>query len=810
MKIRLCSLVSVSAIGVAAASGAAAQTAPLAPQPEQNAIAPSPTAAVTPAPGSADSGGLQEIIVTAQKREQALNDVPLSITAASGEKLATQGVNDVRDLAKIVPGFSYTESAYATPVFTLRGVGFYDTSLAAKPTVSVYLDQVPLPFSILTRGATLDLERVEVLKGPQGTLFGQNATAGAINYIAAKPTNTFKAGVDASVARFGEFQLGGFVSGPISDTLAARVAVRTDQGGDWQRSYTRKDKLGGANFTTGRFLLDFKPSDTVSLELNLNGFVDKSDGQAAQLIGVVPLGSPARLGALATYPRAPRNNRDADWSVGQEPKRDNWFWQASLRGDVELSDTLTATSITAYSRYHHDTDLDPDGVALRDYFYNTVGKINSFSQELRLAGKIGNDLSFIIGGNYAREKADQQDNSGPYTDATSAYQLVDGGLSPVPFFSYYQYGNQKFTNKAVFANVDYNIGDKIVLHGGVRYTDTAIRFAGCTADLGFTLGQGIQNLVNFIRGGAGLRPIVIPAGTCVTIDASTLTVGEVRRTLKEDNVSWRAGLDYKPSSDLLLYVSASKGYKSGSFPILSASDANQFNPVTQESVIAYETGFKASLGRKVQFNGAVFYYDYHDKQLKGRVVANPDVFGPLEALVNVPRSSVKGGEIQLDLAPVRGLNVSLAGTYIDTKVRGNFVNFDSYGNRTNFSGSTFPYTPKFQGFADAQYQWGLGSMVSPFFGANVSYQTATKAVLGNSRLTPSADLSARGGLRIDAYELVDLRAGADIDGKKYRLALFVRNLFDAYYWTNATRITDTTVRFAGRPRTFGVSASARF
>ena len=182
----------------------------------------------TDAAPQATSSGLGDIVVTAQKREQAINDVPLSITAASGEKLANQGITNVADLVKIVPGFNYTESAFATPVYTLRGIGFYDTSLAAKPTVSIYQDQVPIPFSIMTRGATLDLERVEVLKGPQGTLFGSNATGGAINYIAAKPTSTFKAGLDAGLDSFGQVSGGGFISGPISDTLSARVAVRTE------------------------------------------------------------------------------------------------------------------------------------------------------------------------------------------------------------------------------------------------------------------------------------------------------------------------------------------------------------------------------------------------------------------------------------------------------------------------------------------------------------------------------------------------------------------------------------------------------
>ncbi|KEZ12107.1 TonB-dependent receptor [Sphingobium yanoikuyae] len=778
---------SVSAVALQSPAFAQADTAPQAQQPV----------------------GLGDIVVTAQKREQAINDVPLSITAASGEKLASQGVANVADLVKIVPGFNYTESAFSTPVYTLRGIGFYDTSLAAKPTVSIYQDQVPIPFSIMTRGATLDLERVEVLKGPQGTLFGSNATGGAINYIAAKPTSTFRAGLDAGVDSFGQVSGGGFISGPISDTLTARVAVRTEQGGAWQRSYTRDEKLGDRNFTTGRILLDFEPSDGVRFSLNLNGFIDKSDGQAGQLIGVVPLGNPARLGPLATYPIAPHNNRDADWTPEQKPKRDDWFYQVAFRGDIDLTDDITLTSISSYSRYHNDQDIDPDGVALRDYFYNTTGKITALSQELRLQGRVGG-LTYILGGNYAREKTYQQDDAGPYDQSTPAYNFVDAGLG-VPFFVYNQYARQKFVNKAVFANLDYDLGDKITLHGGVRYTKTNIDFAGCTADRGFALGQGIQNLVNFIRGGAGLAPISIAEGACVTIDGSTLTVGEVQRTLNEDNVSWRAGVDYKPSKDILLYASVSKGYKSGSFPMLSASDANQFNPVTQESITAYEVGAKLTvLENTAQINGALFYYDYSDKQLKGRVIANPDVFGPLEALVNVPKSRVQGAEVQLDLAPTDGLHVSIGATYLDTKIKESFVNYDSYGNQVDFGGSAFPYTPKFQIVTDAQYDWALSDDVEAFVGANLNFQSDTKAVLGNARATPSAELSAQGGLTIEDYTLIDLRAGLSFDDKRYKISAFVRNLGNTYYWTNATRITDTTVRFAGRPRTFGVNLSARF
>src|SRR5690606_21739340 len=180
-----------------------------------------------------------EIIVTAQKRNERLIDVPMSITAASGDQLSKQGISDTAALTKLVPGFTYQQSNYGTPIFTIRGVGYIDYSVTAGPTVTAYIDQVPLPYSVMTRGATLDLERVEVLKGPQGTLFGQNSTGGAVNYIAAKPTDELRAGVDLGYGSYNEVIAGAFVSGPLTDTLRARLAVRSEYMDGWQKSLTR-------------------------------------------------------------------------------------------------------------------------------------------------------------------------------------------------------------------------------------------------------------------------------------------------------------------------------------------------------------------------------------------------------------------------------------------------------------------------------------------------------------------------------------------------------------------------------------------
>ncbi|MDB5575534.1 MAG: hypothetical protein JWR80_710 [Bradyrhizobium sp.] len=803
-------LYGVSLIALVAAGSANAQTDPV------GQTTPSGTATASSSPSNAATDIVPDIVVTANKRAQSVNDVPLSVNVASGEQLRARGISDVSDLSKLVPGFTYTESAFATPVYTLRGVGFYDTSLAAKPSVSVYVDEVPLPFSIITRGATLDLERVEVLKGPQGTLFGQNSTGGAINYIAAKPTSDFQAGATVGYERFGKFTADGYISGPISDTLGARLAVKTEQGGAWQRSLTRPgDTIGNSRFTTGRFLLDFKPSSTLKFELNLNGYIDKSDETVAQYIALTPLANPARAGALDAEPRALTDARDADWTASERPRRNHSFWQASFRGDWEFTPGISLTSITAYSQYKHDQNIDPDGVALNDYFYHTTGKINSFSQELRVGGKIGPNLNFIIGANYADERTRQKDVN-TFLDATSAYQFTDtfaalGVLGFPPFFGFVDQDQQNFINKAVFANADYTIG-KFVLHGGIRYTDAKTTFSGCTMDDGGgTLALGYQAVLNSIRVPAGLPAITIPAGSCVSINVPTLSPGIRDATLRESNVSWRGGIDYKPSKGVLVYASASRGYKSGSFPLLAASDNAQFDPVTQESVTAYELGFKVSaLNHTAQINGAVFYYDYRNKQLKGRSIATPDIFGPLERLFNVPKSNIKGAEIQLDLHPTPGFSVSIGGTYIDSKVLGSFVNIDSYGTTRDFAGSPFPYTPKYQVVLDGQYDWDVSGKFGAFIGSSLTYQSKTIGALGPQYDYPYPELNSLGGLTIKDYALLGLRAGVESENKKYRLAFFVNNLTNTYYFTNATRITDTTVRFAGMPRTYGATLSVKY
>ena len=746
----------------------------------------------------AQTAGVQEIVVTAEKRQETANSIPMSITAATGAQLEQAGVKQPRDLVKLTPSFSFADSYVGSPIYTLRGVGFSDISLGGRPTVSLYVDEAPVPFAIETRGVNLDLERVEVLKGPQGTLFGQNATGGAINFIAAKPTRSFQAGASLSYGNYNALDVGGYVSGPVSDTVAIRIAANHTQSDPWQTSYTTGAKNGAGDFTNGRILIDWTPTSRFKAELNLNGWLDHSDVQAGQAIAITP-SVPAAAGfitGLNTYPLAPGNARAADWNPGLDYARRNNFIQANLRLDYDLPDRLTLTSITAYSRYRERQLQDIDGTTLSNLSQTTLGKMTSVSEELRVSGDLTPKGHFVAGLNYAHDEV-LETNYDLNPQSTTAYTFAPFGL---PLFGGFRDSdNQSTDTTAVFANADYQVLDQVKIHGGARYTRAIDKFNGCTADVGDGVAaEDFGFLQNYFRGLAGLAPNpAIAPGGCVTANAAFVP-GLVRSTLDEDNVSWRVGADWTPLSRTLVYFNVSKGFKAGGYPDLAASVATQFLPARQESVVAYEAGFKTSLAqRTVQLNGAVFYYDYADKQILGRVL--DPVFGPLLKLVNVPKSAITGAELQVVWAPIRGLNLTAGGSYIDSHVLDHFTNYDPNGQVKDFNGEAFPNTPRWQFVADADYRFALSDRLDGFVGGNVSYQSATNSQLGDLAL-----------LNVKAYALVDLRAGLASHDDAWKLTVWGRNVGDVYYWTTANRDLDTTVRFAGMPATWGVTLAYRY
>jgi iron complex outermembrane recepter protein len=743
-------------------------------------------------PAAADDG-VQEIIVTAQKRNQSLKDVGLTIQAIGAEDLAKQRITSLADIAATVPGLDYAVTQVSTPVFTLRGVGFYENALAAYPTVSVYMDEVPLQFPAMTKLSAFDLERIEVLKGPQGTLFGQNSTGGAVSYIAAKPTSEFSAGADLSYGRFDTIEANGFVSGPLSPTLSARIAGHVVHSGDWQQSYTRDDSIGQQRVYAGRMLLDWTPAETLKIAVNLNGWKDKSDIQAAQYLAANPQQPAFARPDVLAYPVAPGRSRAADWSPNFRPRADNRFLQGAVRADYDISDDLTLTSISAYGDYKTRQVPEGDGQAFNTFdFTSQDGYIRTFTQEVRLANSAKGAVRWVLGANYERSHV-YENLTNDYRDSSTTPAL---GLSGARLYS-----DQQIRNYAGFGNIEADLG-RLTVKAGARYTQANRRSANCSLD-----NDGGATNAFFTGLGSLLSGVTLPPlqqGQCFTILADNRPGPIYYSKLNENNLSWRVGIDYKPSRDVLLYANVSKGYKAGSIPTTAGATYLQYAPVKQESVLAYEAGVKASmLDRKLQAEAAVYYYDYRDKQLRGKQI--DPVFGLIEALVNIPKSRVLGGEIQLTARPARGLTFILSGTYTDAQVR-SFIGVNAGGQLGDFSGAAVPYTPKYQAAVTADYEVQTSGPVRPFIGGDLRMRSDTTSIIGGDQVF----IGGRRLYNIEGYATLNLRAGVRSQDGRWQAMVWGKNVTNSYYWNNVVAQSDVIVRYAGRPATYGFTVGYKY
>lgn len=748
---------------------------------------------------------IEEIMVTAQKRSESLNDLGLTVAVLSGENLKARKINSLEDIAGEIPGLTFSKSGTDTPVYTLRGVGFYESTLSAYPDVSVYIDESPLPFPVLTSHVAFDLERLEILKGPQGTLFGNNATGGAINMIAAKPTEKFEGNITLDYGRFNEIGVQGYVSGALSETFKARLALKSVNADEWQQGYTIDAENGEVDTKAGRLILDWDPSEKLSVETTINYWQDKGDPQAPQFLQYRPnIPAVADLVSIKDQPRAPEDNRAADFTDSLGLEKDNNMANYTVRVDYEFLDEITFTSMTSYVDYDHYLVYDGDGVAQRNFDVPVIkGEITSFSQEFRLANSSEADFRWIVGANYSKDEA-ADDYLLDFSESTVTVAYPLEGHSG--YFS-----DQEMENRAVFASADYDVSD-FTFKAGIRYTEADREMEGCNYDVpGGGNAELFETLSMFvIQPGLGIDPIVevdVPPGGCHTLDTNgilgappTGLPGKHFAILEEDNVSWRLGVDWKANENVLLYGNVTKGYKAGSLPALASSTNTQLVPVEQESVLSYEAGIKASLlDRTMQINAAIFHYDYEQRQLRSKLT--DPIFGKLDVLVNVPETTVDGFELETVYQPLQGLSLYMNYVYLDATID-EFVGENDetdVGMPQDFSGTDVPFTPENQFNIGGSYEWEINTGLLAMIGADYSTTSSTTAIIGGSEVYD-----------IDSYSLINMRAGIKSASEDWSLMVWGKNLSDEYYWTNVTSYYDTVARYTGMPRTYGVTFSYNF
>lgn len=750
--------------------------------------------------------GLQEIIVTAQKRSQNLNDVGLSIQAFSGEDLKASGVTTASDLSQLVSGFNFSRSNANTPIFTLRGVGFQTPNLSSTSPVGIYVDEVAYAYPYMANGPTFDLERVEVLKGPQGTLYGRNTTGGLVNFIAAKPTDRIEGGMTAELGNYRTFNLEGYLNLPLAENLALRVSGRnesSDKG--WQISRTRGERLGEKDRTAARALLRWEASPNLTVALGASWWRDGSDTVAPQASGL-DLARPATaIPGLAQTVHSDWTARTADWDapeIGKAPfSTDSNFYSLTGRVDFKISETVSLVSLTAYNHVRRRDFNDLDGTPFELLAYGSNGNIGSFSQEVRLSGDTDN-FNWMIGGFYARDSI-SDDQFGYYDDNSTVRLLRRVGAGVVQsqytaeqiaggFRNFRNITDQTNRSASLLGNAEWKLGSGWTVLGGLRYTRDRIRFAGCSADYeGNT--RPIWNTAVARLTGSNTN---VGVNECLTYTADFSDNALARETLKQNNLAWRFGVNYEPRSDMLLYASVSRGYKSGAFPVLPANVATQFEPAVQEKVTAYETGIKAGLfDRVLQANLSAFYYDYRNKQLFGDV--KDPVFTTLSRIVNVPKSQVYGVEAELTFKVSDALRLQGSAAYVHSKVT-EFIGINRLGQEEDFAGNRFPNTPRWQLNGQASYDQPINDRLGVRGVVNASYQSAGVGALG-----------AGSDFRIKPYTLVNANLALYTLDDRLSAGLFVRNLFDRYYWSTVDTVIDTIFRVPGMPRTWGGTVTVK-
>jgi outer membrane receptor protein involved in Fe transport len=716
------------------------------------------------------------------------------------------------------------------PTYTLRGIGFNTINLSATSTVGTYTDEVAYAYPFMNTGPIFDLDRVEVLKGPQGTLYGRNTTAGLIDFVTKKPTDTVQAGLSVEGGNFATHNFEGYFSGPVVKDVQMRLAFRTENSDDgWQVSNTRGEKQGALRRYGIRGALAAQPTDRVSVDLSWNAWTNKSDTVVAQGIGFTPataaspFNAPGLVAYIASHP--PTNATQADWApesvrgadigaglgLGGPLRENDEFNAGKLRVKWDIGDHLRLISLSSYNYLKRDALFDWSGAPFEILVQHAQGKINSIAEDLHFEGETDR-ANWLVGVYLARDNILDMDRTllGQNANVTLirtvgqpllASPFNTGGYTPLQlsqaFRTYEDIGNIRSTTASVFANADYKLTDELKLNAGVRYTQDTQTFTGCSRDFNGDMLPNV-NVVNralFFAAYGLVAPIV--QGGCVTFDPVAKAFGSVSSKLDEDNVAWRVALDWTVRDGVLVFGSISRGAKAGATPINAANISTQDAPARQELLTAYELGVKAGvLDHRVQANVSGFYYDYKDKQLS--VYFADPIYTALARLQNVPKSKAYGIDGDITVRAGQDLTLIASATFLHTEING-YTGINGAGLPQSFDGAEFLNSPKFQGGLTALYSHDLGNGLGIQAALNGRYQSRSHG-----------DLEGNPLFVIPSYGLLNASVGIHSLNDRWELSLWGRNLADKYYWTAVSSNANVVVRFPGQPRTYGATLSVKY
>jgi iron complex outermembrane recepter protein len=737
-----------------------------------------------------DSGQIGEITVTAQRRQQNLQDVPIVVQVISSDTMAEQGLKSTQDLGQVTPNVTIISPVGAgnQPLITIRGIGLNDFDTNNAGPNGVYVDDVYISAPSAQAFALFDLANVQILKGPQGTLYGRNTSGGAVVFTSNRPTDQFTADFSGEYGNFNTYQINGAVGGRLAENLDGRFAFSANHSDGWMKdALTGGDPYDNVNNITGRVQLQYDPSTDLKVYFESTlGWVRNHPQPYGHIGTYVPGTQSSADSVTCSAPQALAGGcvdlygqPTAAYGTGSFARTQDLTNLASIsqvRVDYKHGG-LTYTSITSYQ---YDDKFDPEDTdsSAYDLIRATYGvKSNTFTQEFRVA-KQSRNLNAVLGVYYLHESLRQNQ---PLEYLGSGDEFGGFGIPAGPgafdgIAQITQDTSRQLTNSAaIFGQVDYTLG-QVTLTAGGRYTRERKAFSYFT-ETAYQEGgmgnygpyQGQYSSYNSLTDGAA---------------------------------TWRAAVSYKPVEHLQIYGSISTGFKSGGFngSFLSNDPAQlalQLQPIKHEYVTAYEIGEKASLfDRRLVVNAALFYNQYRNEQIFATVTevlssAAGDLPTSVQLLTNARKAHTEGAEFQVTAMPVHGLMLDLQPAFLRTRLddadlpfSGLSINGNELANAPRFSfAGTLAYTLDLPSGNSVKLSWDANYRSHTWFDAtNDPYIQQNGYWLHNANI----DLKSSG---------------------KWTLGLFVRNVFDKQYFLTSTDLSATfgfLEPVEGAPRTYGV------
>ena len=695
---------------------------------------------------------LEEVLVTAQKRTQSVQEVPISITALSGDFIDRKNILGVSDLENFTPGLRVPQQDAGKTFLRIRGVGSRKFDVGSEGSVGVFIDEVYIPRFSGADVGLLDLARVEVLKGPQGTIFGRNTAAGAISIVTQAPTQEFEAFIEAGAGNKDSHLVRGSVSGSVTDELSMRLAFGQSEEGGFQTN-TNTGNSDDRTTTMIRLAALYEASDTLSIQTTVQYSEREQNALLQRNIATLPEGGALPLFASPLIVPITVNNDLRDYPMNHDGEIDNDALFVSVKIEKEFED-VSLVSITGYQ--------DNEMFLLQDFEGSdaNVGLVifdeesDTFSQEFRLVG-----ANWLAGVYYYEDDAFSDYRFNWFED--SLQSLVTGGRLDITDNAPIDVNT---TSWAAFGEYTFELNDKLSLTVGGRYSED---------EKDFTL-AGETNQ-------PGLPVVVLPYS--------------FSDKEKWDSFDPKVSVSYQMADDLLIYASYNEGYKAGGVQFTAINQTLAEAVFDPEELAAFELGLKSDLlENTLRLNASVFYYDYEGLQVQRVDVA---LSGGIPAAVtqNAAESEVTGLEFDLTWLPTESLEVRLAYAYLDAE----YKDFIGTGGQ-DFSGNPLPVSPENTVLLSMEYNTMLAGDWGLVVGTDWTWVDDY-----NFDVTDDDPFAQQ-----EAYTVGGARLALVSPSESVTISAFVQNMTDEEFFSQATRRASEVIASIGEGRRYGVRVRYNF